>query len=215
MTADAMWVTQAGLFAVAGGAVCVFAIQVIRISRGRSHRVWPLFAIVGVLVVVAVLLWATVANRATTESTVGPAAPTEIGEVVAVIDGDTFDVQLPDGRARVRIIGIDTPEIAHREGEVDECYARPALAALDSLLYRRTVTLQADPTQADTDKYGRLLRHVDYDGVNVALAALKAGLGEEYTFATPYVGQADYVAAMEDARASGAGLWGECAPGGR
>lgn len=217
MTADSLWIVQnslwivqAGLYAVAGGAVGAFAIEVIRISRGKTQRVWMLFALVGVFILAAWLLWVATVNQPATKSDLGQDEPAESGEVVAVIDGDTFDVQLPQGRERVRIIGIDTPELAHRAGEYDECYAQSARVFLDALIYRRTVTLESDPTQADTDKYGRLLRHVDINGLNVALAALKVGAGEEATYGTPYRGQSDYVAAMALARETGEGLWGSC-----
>lgn len=197
------------------GAVCACvacAITTIRTIQGRSRRRWLFWPFFALLVLATVLLFLTKFNQWESTNESGSEQTIESGEVVAVIDGDTFDVQLPDGRARVRIIGIDTPEIAHRAGEGDECYAESARVFLDALLYRRTVTLQADPTQADTDKYGRLLRHVDLDGVNVALAALKAGTGEEYTYDVPYTGQSDYEAAMELARETGEGLWGSCGP---
>lgn len=181
------------------------------VEAGRSHlRGWPMLVLLGCLLLFAGLFWLIGAGQSPLNSDSPREEPTESGEVVAVIDGDTFDVQLPDGRARVRIIGVDTPEIAHQAGEYDECYAQSARVFLDSLIYRRTVTLQADPTQADTDRYGRLLRHVDYNGLKVALAALEAGTGEEYTYDAPYAGQADYMAAMALARETGEGLWGEC-----
>ncbi|WP_157749874.1 thermonuclease family protein [Microbacterium sp. TPU 3598] len=214
MTGNTLEVMQAMILMGAICVFCVFAIEVIRVVRGSSDRVWLLWALFGLLLVVSALFFLTTFNQSTSTNDSEAEEPTESGEVVAVIDGDTFDVQLPEGRARVRIIGIDTPEIAHQTGEADECYAQPARVFLDALIYRRTVTLQADPTQADTDKYGRLLRHVDYDGLNVALAALKAGTGGEYTYDVPYAGQADYVAAMELARETGEGLWGKCDPDG-
>lgn len=136
----------------------------------------------------------------------------ETGEVVAVVDGDTIDVQLPDGKERVRIIGIDTPEIGRAVGEVDDCYAEEARTFLDELLYGRTVELRTDPSQQTVDDYGRLLRHVYVDGEDAALAALSAGVGVEYTYAAPYAGQGDYRAAEAAARTEQFGLWGACPP---
>lgn len=78
-------------------------------------------------------------------------APAETGEVVAVVDGDTIDVATDAGSVRVRLIGIDTPEIG-RGGAVDECYAQEARDFLNDLVYGRSVQLQADPTQADADR---------------------------------------------------------------
>lgn len=76
------------------------------------------------------------------------------GTVVAVVDGDTIDVDTGAGAQRVRIIGIDTPEIG-RGGKADECYAREAREILDELIYRSDVELIADPTQADDRQHAR------------------------------------------------------------
>lgn len=137
-----------------------------------------------------------------------PAAPEQV-RVTAVVDGDTLKVDTASGEARVRIIGIDTPEI-HRDGTPSDCYAEQARDMLDDLAYGRTVELRADPTQADTDKYGRLLRHVYVDGVNVALTEIQAGAGPEYTYDAPYADQDEYRAAQRDAQQQRRGMWGEC-----
>lgn len=136
-------------------------------------------------------------------------AGSEAAEVVGVVDGDTLKVATRTGEARVRIIGIDTPEVG-RDGEPSECYADEARRFLDQLVYGRTVDLSPDPTQANTDKYGRLLRHVFVDGQNVALAELEAGAGTEYTYDAPYAGQQTYRATEREAREAGRGLWAAC-----
>ncbi|RWZ68077.1 nuclease [Labedella populi] len=134
----------------------------------------------------------------------------EEGEVVAVVDGDTIDVQLPDGEARIRIIGIDTPEIAREPGETSDCYADEARTSVNDLLYGRTVELRSDPTQDDVDRYGRLLRHVLVDGKSAAVLALGAGVGHEYTYDADYDGQAAHREAEKSAASHGVGLWSAC-----
>ena len=135
--------------------------------------------------------------------------PAEAAEVIAVVDGDTIDVQTAGGEARVRLIGLDTPEI-NREGGADDCYAQEARDELNELIYGRAVELRADPTQDDADRYGRLLRHVYIDGQSAAAALLEAGAAHEYTYDAPYIGQAEHRAAEEAARAAALGLWGSC-----
>jgi endonuclease YncB( thermonuclease family) len=134
---------------------------------------------------------------------------TETVEVVAVVDGDTIDVATADGTARVRLIGIDTPEIG-RGGEASECYAEEARTFLNDLLYGQEVQLTSDATQADVDKYGRLLRHVLIDGASAAEAAIAAGAGYEYTYDTPYRDQQAHLEAEHAASETHAGLWGAC-----
>lgn len=163
---------------------------------------------IGAIVLVAFLALAIPAMKPAAGT--GAGSRSESAEVVAVVDGDTIDVALPGGKERVRIIGIDTPEIARDTGQTDDCYAQEARTFLDKLLYGRTVELRTDPSQQDVDKYGRLLRHVDVDGQDAALAALSAGVGVEYTYAAPYAGQGDYRAAEAAARNEQLGLWGAC-----
>ncbi|GLJ80160.1 MULTISPECIES: thermonuclease family protein [Microbacterium] len=135
------------------------------------------------------------------------------GVVVAVVDGDTIDVDTGAGAQRVRIIGIDTPEIG-RGGKADECYAQEAREILDELIYRSDVELIADPTQADVDRYGRLLRHVQHEGHSVALTLIEAGAGYEYTYDAAYDGQDAHRAAQDAAERDRRGLWAACATGG-
>lgn len=139
-----------------------------------------------------------------------PMATAEEGEVVAVVDGDTIDVQLPDREVRIRIIGIDTPEIGREPGEVSDCYAEEARTFVDELLYGRTVELRSDPTQADVDRYGRALRHVFVDGQSAAVLTLAAGAGREYTYDAPYAGQEAHRDAENAAAAGAVGLWAAC-----
>jgi endonuclease YncB( thermonuclease family) len=63
------------------------------------------------------------------------------GTVVHVVDGDTLDIGLATGgRTRVRLIGIDTPEVG-------QCYAARATAAARRLAFGRHVVLRGDRTQ--------------------------------------------------------------------
>jgi endonuclease YncB( thermonuclease family) len=68
------------------------------------------------------------------------------GVVTRVVDGDTVDVRLDRrGLERVRLIGIDTPEVG-------TCGAAPATAAAVRLAGGRRVVLRGDATQATRDR---------------------------------------------------------------
>lgn len=102
-------------------------------------------------------------------TTAPPAAPptTSAGSgvrVVAVIDGDTIDVA---GGERVRLIGIDTPEVG-------QCGYDGATAVLRQLVGGRDVVL-VPGARDDRDRYGRLLRYVEANGVDVNLMMLLSG----------------------------------------
>ncbi|WP_226346893.1 thermonuclease family protein [Agilicoccus flavus] len=123
--------------------------------------------------------------------------------VVGVVDGDTIKVRVDGRTERVRVIGIDTPELAG-----DECFAQEAASRMQSLAQSRSVRLSADPTQDDRDRYGRLLRHVILaDGRSAARVLIGEGFGREYTYDAAYRGQAEHRRAQESARAAGRGVW--------
>ncbi|MCA1782545.1 MAG: thermonuclease family protein [Dermatophilaceae bacterium] len=124
--------------------------------------------------------------------------------VVGVVDGDTLRVSVDGVTERLRIIGIDAPEL--RGGE---CLAQEAASHMQRLAQSQSVRIAEDSTQADRDVYDRILRHVWLlDGRSVGIEMLTAGLATEYTYDAPYVGVEDHVAAEDEARAAGRGLWG-------
>ncbi|WP_449279227.1 thermonuclease family protein [Leucobacter sp. GX0328] len=135
----------------------------------------------------------------------------QTGAVVVsrVIDGDTFVATAAGAEVRVRIIGINTPELG-RNGSVDECYAVEARTLLEEMIGGQAVTLSNDPTQSGSDRYGRLLRHVAVDGHDVAVVLLSQGAGREYRYDRDYVGRTDHIRAEAKARSSEAGLWSQC-----
>src|SRR3990167_1293984 len=75
-------------------------------------------------------------------------------KVVKVIDGDTIEI---DGGARVRYIGIDTPETVSPTSAI-ECYGKESSNKNRELVEGKTVRLEKDVSEID--KYGRLLRYV-------------------------------------------------------
>ena len=100
-----------------------------------------------------------------------PAAPPASAgwTVVHVVDGDTVDVTGPDGaEERVRVIGIDTPERG-------ECGFGPATSAMAAMVLDREVALVAG-ARDDRDRYDRVLRYVDVDGVDAGLSLIEDGL---------------------------------------
>ncbi|MGW0252497.1 thermonuclease family protein [Nocardia goodfellowii] len=129
--------------------------------------------------------------------------------VIKVVDGDTVDVRHDSGREeRVRMLGIDTPETKHPQKGV-ECWGPEATQfAKDNLLGRR-VALALDPTQDETDSYGRLLAYVtDGDGWWYNVEAVRAGAATVYVYDQPVLIHSELVEVERDAKAAGRGLWG-------
>ena len=123
--------------------------------------------------------------------------------VVGVTDGDTIKVQLNGKTERVRVIGIDTPELRSHD-----CYAQQAASKMQSLVQSKQVRLVADPTQDDRDRYGRLLRHMRLaDGRSVAELLIAGGFGREYTYDRAYAGRAAHLRAQAAAKSAHRGIW--------
>jgi len=133
------------------------------------------------------------------------------GSVAYVLDGDTVQVTTRAGRSvRVRFLGISAPEIPH-PGKPGECYGYPATRNLKQLLPVGTdVTLVSDPTQDDTDVYGRSLRYVQAGGRDIGAAQIRAGAAAARDSSDPVSRHARYVRIEAQARARDLGMWSAC-----
>jgi micrococcal nuclease len=125
--------------------------------------------------------------------------------VVSVHDGDTITISL-DGRSeKVRLVGIDTPELRDERAE----YRREAEAARDfarSALKGKTVTLEADRRQGDRDGYARLLRYVILgDGTNSTRVGPERVREVYDRFA--FTLKRDLLAEAEASNGSASGIW--------
>jgi len=139
----------------------------------------------------------------------GPPAPlqaTTLCTVTRIADGDTLDCE-PLGR--VRLLGIDTPELQQ------EPFGSQAAAALRSLIPVGT-ELRAEGDVEDRDQYDRALRYLWLDGVLINWVMVRSGHAVLLTYA-PNV---RYVESLQRAQAlardQGVGLWAtggfECEP---
>lgn len=105
------------------------------------------------------------------------AAPKGYHYVRSVFDGDT--VLLNNG-LKVRLLGINTPEINYKNGKA-EPFAYKAKARLERLTDRTAVRLEYDKRK--TDKYGRELAHLyTKDGLWLNKALVEEGLAHVYSF---------------------------------
>lgn len=142
-----------------------------------------------------------------------PASPTAVqpptdavpAAVERVVDGDTLVAEVDGQRERVRLLRIDTPELA-RDGDPAACLAERAAAALEQLLPPgRSILLATDVEERD--RFGRLLAHVWVDDRWVNGLLLERGLAQVVTF-PPNVAFDDEVRAAQDrARDDARGLW--------
>lgn len=131
-----------------------------------------------------------------------PQATVEAVQVANIHDGDT--VRLEDGR-RVRLVGINTPEVANR-GKAEEPLAQQARQQLVNLLKQKPIYMKVG--EQETDHYGRILGHLyDVHGVNITAELLQQGAGFQVAI-PPNLSHAECYSHAEDlARQNGAGVW--------
>ena len=126
----------------------------------------------------------------------------ELVKVDSVLDGDTF--RLKSGE-KVRLIGIDTPEIHHPRKPV-EYYGKEATEFARRMLEGKRVHLELDVQERD--QYGRLLAYVyleDSTFVNAEL--VKQGYAQVATY-PPNVKYVElFIRLQREAREKKKGLW--------
>lgn len=127
----------------------------------------------------------------------------ERARVAHVHDGDT--IVLGDGR-KLRLIGIDTPELG-RDGRPAEPLAEDAAAALRKLLANQTTVglrFDAEPK----DHYQRSLAHLFLqDGRSVQAWLLERGLATALVVPPNVWNMSCYMAAEQRARDARSGVW--------
>ena len=120
-------------------------------------------------------------------------------QVVAVHDGDDVTVLRGREQVRVRLWGIDAPELGQPFGS----RARQELAGL---VFRRTVMVRV----LATDDYGRTVARLSMDGIDVNRELVRRGMAWWYRrFARR---ARDLSAAETEARNARRGLWSDPRP---
>jgi micrococcal nuclease len=124
--------------------------------------------------------------------------------VTRVVDGDTIDISPSvEGLSRVRLIGMDTPEVYRGT----QPYGPEASAFAKQALDGQEVGLELDARRVDP--FGRLLAYVYLpDGEMFNETLLEEGYAQVATY-PPNVKYVDrFLNAQREARAANRGLWG-------
>jgi micrococcal nuclease len=127
--------------------------------------------------------------------------------VTKVTDGDTLHVEYSGHDERVRLIGVDTPEVSWYGGR-GECFGEEAGQYSRARLDGRSVRLQFDVDQRD--RFGRLLAYVFVGDELFNLTLVRLGYATADPVAPDTARAADFAAAERHARAAGSGLWSAC-----
>ena len=121
-----------------------------------------------------------------------------------MVDGDTIIVSQGTEKLTIRLVGIDAPEVSHKKHEPSQPFGQAATKHLAGLVLNKTVTIQS----YGHDRFGRTLAVVLFNGTNINLEMVKAGLAEVYrgTPASKF-DNGPYWKAEREAQAAGRGMW--------
>ncbi|WP_248891501.1 thermonuclease family protein [Bacillus methanolicus] len=126
-------------------------------------------------------------------------------KVIRVVDGDTVEVRFSNGAtAKVRLIGVNTPETVHPNKPVEK-YGKEASNYTKKRLTNKTVTLEFDVQIKD--KYGRLLAYVWIGKELYNETLVKEGYAHVMTIQPNVKYQKRFLAAERAARKAKKGLW--------
>jgi len=129
--------------------------------------------------------------------------------VTEVIDGDTLDIDIPDGESantRIRLIGVDTPETKHPTVSL-MYYGPEATEFTTSMAMGKQVRVRLDTAGDQRGYYGRLLAYIQLpDGKILNAEIIKNGYG--YAYLNYSHGEfSAYQILMQQAIDKKAGLW--------
>lgn len=153
---------------------------------------------------VAVCAWAAMATSWATAAEPEPAGERACVEVRGFHDGDTFTCVTADGPLRIRVAGIDAPEVGQGFWRVSRD------------LLRSSTPDGSGVNCYKVDRYGRqVCRVLSADGQDLALGLVAAGLAwhtVKYRGEQPPAEQAAYAAAEARSRDGRLGLWQLASP---
>jgi len=115
--------------------------------------------------------------------------------VTQIIDGDTLVVE---GGARIRLIGINTPEKG-------QAFYSEAKSFLSNLTLQKTISLEKDVE--NMDQYDRYLRYIWLNNTLVNVKLVKQGLAFALSYEPNIKYQQEIADAEQEAKANKIGLW--------
>ncbi len=130
-------------------------------------------------------------------------------KVVKVIDGDTIDINIRDGKyptTRIRLLGVDTPE-KKRPTQPPMYYSKEATNFTKKLTLGKNVTIHLDTLNNTRGLYGRLLAYVETDNgqvLNEELVKNGFAYGDSRFIHSQYD---KYLDLQKQAISNKAGLW--------
>lgn len=138
------------------------------------------------------------------------------GRVVSVSDGDTITLDTGNGKVKVRLLAIDSPEVTCH-GQIRNCresgqaFGREAKEALTKAVLKKELKVRLNGEST----YDRMVGTLFYNGLDVNYLLVQEGFAwHSAKFANQQPGSdaEKYAEAQERARAAQKGLWSDPSP---
>ena len=131
-------------------------------------------------------------------------------KVIWVYDGDTVIAEGDDITIQVRLVGIDAPETSKKKGSPGQPYSQQAKKYLAGLVLNKVVHIKSCGLEGDN----LILGAIYFNGRNINLEMLKAGLAEVYTGELPKgFDPQPYQQAEAGAKEAKVGIWSQLTDG--
>jgi micrococcal nuclease len=105
---------------------------------------------------------------------------------------------------KVRLVGIDAPEISHNKKEAVQPYSQQSTKYLAGMVLNKAVDIKG----YGVDQYNRVLGELLIDGKNINLEMIRAGLAESYKGKAAKGFNTDsYIASEAAAKKKLKGMW--------
>ncbi|HEV2907237.1 MAG TPA: thermonuclease family protein [Actinomycetota bacterium] len=141
------------------------------------------------------------------QSTSTEGVPRTDGLVTTVVDGDSIHVILGSTTERLRLIGVDAPEVRHPD-QPAECFGEEAALFTQRSLEGRSVRIEYDIERRD--RFDRLLAYVFQGGRLFNETLVAEGFAFERSYPPNLAHQEELRRAEIEARRSRRGLWDAC-----
>lgn len=128
----------------------------------------------------------------------------EFVRVKRVVDGDTIVLETGE---RVRLLGVNTPEVSHRKKFV-EAFGKDASEFTRRMVEGKLVRIEADLPASKKDKHSRIFAYVFLeDGTHLNAEIIRQGYGFAESSWPPLKYEYEFRRLEQEAREKRRGLW--------
>jgi micrococcal nuclease len=132
-------------------------------------------------------------------------------KVTRVVDGDTVVISIGGQEAKIRLMGMDTPETVDPR-KPEQCFGEQAKEETQRLTgqHVRVEFIPLEWPPVTRDRYNRVLAYIftEKEG-NFNEYLVRKGYAHEYTFKGHYKYQDEFRSAQADAKLNKRGMWEE------